>query len=76
MPAAVSALRTARDARALSLALGCPVRPCGRPGSVEARGLPGAWSLVGTPEEVAAEGRRLLLAAWLRVLGTQGRPAT
>jgi hypothetical protein len=69
------ALRTVRAAGNLSAVLGCEVTPGLRPGTVEARGLPGVYSLVGTPEEVAAEGRKVLLAQWLRVVGRQGIPS-
>jgi hypothetical protein len=68
-------LKTAFAAEHLSAVLGCDVTPAAAPGTVEARGLPGVYSLIGTPEEVAAEGRRVLLGQWLRVLGRQGRPA-
>lgn len=68
-----AAREAALSARALSAVLGCTVTRCpGRPGRVEAEGLPGVHVLIGTPEEVAAEGRRVLLASWLRVLGRQG----
>jgi hypothetical protein len=66
-------LKTVRAAENLSAAFSCEVTPALHPGTVEARGLPGVYSLIGTPEEVAAEGRRVLLAQWLRVLGRQGR---
>jgi hypothetical protein len=55
----------------LSRQLDCQVTRCpGRPGIVEARGLPGVYSLVGPSEEVAAEGRKALLGTWLPFLGT------
>jgi hypothetical protein len=66
------ALKVTRSCETLSAALGCEVTPHhGRAGHVEARGLPGAYCLVGTPEEVADEGRRVLLRQWLAVLGRQ-----
>jgi hypothetical protein len=68
-------LKTVRAAENLSAAFGCEVTPALQPGTVEARGLPGVYSLIGTPEEVAAEGRKVLLAQWLRVLGRQGPPS-
>ena len=64
-------MRAARAAAMLSSQLDCQVTPYpGRPGIVEARGLPGVYSLVGLPEEVVAEGRRALLGTWLPYLGT------
>jgi hypothetical protein len=64
-------MRAARAAAMLSSHLDCQVTPYpGRPGIVEARGLPGVYSLVGPPEEVAAEGRKALLGTWLPYLGT------
>ena len=52
-------LRSARAAQMLPGYLSCTVTPCpGRPGSVEATGLPGTQVLAGAPEENAAEGRR------------------
>jgi hypothetical protein len=66
-------LKVTAAAEALSASFGCEVTPYqALPGTVEARGLPGVYSLVGTPEEVAAEGRKVLLASWLQVLGRQG----
>ncbi len=65
-------LKTVRAAEHLSAVFGCEVIPALHRGTVEARGLPGVYILIGTPEEVAAEGRRVLLAQWLRVLGKQG----
>ena len=58
----------------LSDYLGCEVTRCpGRPGRVEARGLPGVHVMIGRPREVAAEGREVLMRSWLRVLGTLAR---
>lgn len=55
--------------------LGCEVTRCpGRPGRVEARGLPGAHVLIGRPAEVAAWGREALMREWLAVLGSQKAP--
>ncbi len=69
------ALKTVRAAENLSAVLGCEVFPALYPGTVEARGLPGVYVLIGTPEEVAAEGRRVLPAQWLRVLGPEAGAA-
>lgn len=57
----------------LSGYLGCTVRPYpAHPGRVEALGLPGVTSLIGTPDDVRAEGRRVLLREWYPFLGTLG----
>lgn len=66
-----AALRVTRAAEGLSAWLGCSVTPYAlHPGTFEARGLPGIYTLVGTPEDVADEGRRVLMAQWYAVLGT------